>query len=222
MRALARARGEGRGGRLRPHDLYDPVAPAEPCRRVGHRLAVDLEGPVDEVDDPVVGQASPGVETALHVPVEGQARLRHFDHHRRAGGMRIAVVAGAAGHHGHVGLGLGFVVEGDRVLKADDPALTEGRAERIPGETNRSGVRAALGLGDDHLAADQLDRLVLVEHAQLDEPVVLVPGPASGLQRYGHRPKRNGLISARSMSADGYGAQASTIRRMTGRAPAFG
>src|SRR5438876_11491369 len=52
-------------------------------------------------------------------------------------------------------------------------------------------MRAPFGLCDDHLAADELDRLVLAEDAQLDEPVVLLacPVPVGGLRRHWPDPK---------------------------------
>src|SRR5262245_34953612 len=40
-------------------------------------------------------------------------------------------------------------------------------------------MRAALRLGDDQVAADQLERLVLVEGAQIDQPLVFHALPAA-------------------------------------------
>jgi len=42
---------------------------------------------------------------------------------------------------------------------------------------------AALALGDDQLAADELDRLVVVEGAEVDEPLVLHASPAAKRER---------------------------------------
>ena len=38
-------------------------------------------------------------------------------------------------------------------------------------------MRACLGLSHDHLAPEQLDRLVLVEDAEIDQAIVLGPRP---------------------------------------------
>jgi len=47
------------------------------------------------------------------------------------------------------------------------------------------GVRRVLGLRHDQAALDQLDRLVLVENARLDQPAVFSPSPASRLEPRG-------------------------------------
>jgi hypothetical protein len=46
-------------------------------------------------------------------------------------------------------------------------------------------VRRALRLGDDELAAQQLETVLRSEHAQVDEAIVLRARPALGLER-GH------------------------------------
>src|SRR3989442_4316273 len=140
---------------------------------------MDLESPIDEVDDPIVRHAGAGVEAALHVPVECQARLRDLHDERRPRGMGLAVVAPTAGYHGEVGLWLGFVIEGDRGADADDPVGAESVPQGLLGEADGGFVWAPLRLGDDQLAGDQLDRLFPVEDAAPPEPGVLPPPPTS-------------------------------------------
>ena len=49
------------------------VAPAELSVRITYRFPVHLEHAIDEVHDPVVGEAGPRVEAAFVRAVEGQA-----------------------------------------------------------------------------------------------------------------------------------------------------
>jgi hypothetical protein len=89
--------------------------------------------------------------------VEGQARVGHLDHERGAGRVRIGVVARMAGHHREIGLGLGLVVERDRRLHTHEPAWWQHRAKRVVDPLDRGGVIRSLWLGDDQLAAEELD-----------------------------------------------------------------
>src|SRR3990172_6814552 len=111
------------------------------------RLAKHLEDAVDEIDDPVVGDAGPRVEASLVLPISPQARLRDLDDEHRMGRMPRTVVAGSSRHHRHVGLGLGFGVERDGPLSAHLPALAEGRPKRILRQPDRGEMRIALRLG---------------------------------------------------------------------------
>jgi hypothetical protein len=47
-------------------------------------------------------------------------------------------------------------------------------------------VGAVLRLGDDDLAAQQLDRVSGMEHADLDQPIVLGPRPLASSHRILH------------------------------------
>src|SRR5207245_10488690 len=114
-------------------DLAPRVTPAERRRGIGSRLAVYLEDLVDQVEDPVVLEASPGVDAPLALPVAAEARLCHLDGEDGAGGVRAAIVVRAAGSHGHVGLGFGLIVEADGSLRRHHPARAERRLERLRG-----------------------------------------------------------------------------------------
>lgn len=71
--------------------------------------------------------------------------------------MLGGVVPKAPGHDRHIGLRLGFVVEGHRALHADLPTRAEGPPERLFHRPDGGEVCTALGFRDDELTADQLD-----------------------------------------------------------------
>src|SRR5213593_555300 len=163
---------------LGAQDLPRSVAPAERRRRVRDRPPVDFQDAIDEVHDPVVVQASAGVEAALVLPVEGQARLRDLDDERRPRGMLTAVAPTSAARDRDVGLWLGLVVELDGSLGPHQPARLERSAESVLYEPDRRVVGAVLGLALDELAAQQFEGLVRAEDADVDQALVLHAGPA--------------------------------------------
>src|SRR5205823_5460018 len=73
---------------------------------------------------------------------------------------------------------LGAGVEADRTLDLDKPGISECALERPGDEQNRRTVRARLRLLDEQQPVEQLDRVVLVEEAVVDQPRVLAAGPA--------------------------------------------
>jgi hypothetical protein len=111
--------------------------------------------------------------------VEIEARLGDLDEDGRARGVLEQIVSRAAGHHHDVRLRLGFVVERNRILHPDEPPRAEGRALRFRGQGDGGGVRAPLRLGNDELATEQLDGLVLLEEPDRDQLVVLLAGPVT-------------------------------------------
>jgi hypothetical protein len=141
--------------------------------------AVDLERVVREIHDPVVGQAGPGVEAALVHAIELQTGLADLDHEDRPGRMSDLVVTKGAGYHREVRLGLRLLVERDRALAANLPSGAEGDPQRFTGGTHGREVAAALRLGDDQLASEELDWIAGAEEATLDQPVVLDACPPS-------------------------------------------
>src|SRR5712691_2831047 len=100
--------------------------------------------------------------------------------------MLAAVVAPAAGHHGNVRFWLGLVVQCDRPLGSHQPSWSKGRPERVLDQPDCRVMLAALRLADDHLAAQQLDGIVGLEEAGVDQPVVLQPRPAARSERILH------------------------------------
>src|SRR2546426_8064852 len=101
---------------LDAQDLPRSVAPAERRRRIRDGPPVDFQDAIDEVHDPVVVQASAGVEAALVLPVEGQARLRDLDDERGPRGMLTAIAPPISACDCDGGLGLRLVVELDWAL----------------------------------------------------------------------------------------------------------
>src|SRR5262249_12537509 len=77
-----------------------------------------------------------------------------------------------------VRLRLGLVVERDGKLGTYRPAFSERSLQGLLHELRCGRVRGVLRLLDNQLAADELDRLVLVEDAERNQPVVFRPCPA--------------------------------------------
>src|SRR5919198_580563 len=130
-------RSERREVRARGEHLPAGVTPAERGGGLGPRLTVYLEDAVLEVEDPVVIEPGSGVETALVLPIEAEARLGHLNGENWTRGMRPAVVVRAPANDGDVRLGLGVLVEPDGPLRADGPPRAECRLERSCGLLNR-------------------------------------------------------------------------------------
>src|SRR5690242_165598 len=122
-----------------------------------------------------------------------QAGTGDFHHQDSSRGMLATVVFDAALYDGDVGLRLGLIIEPDRSGGADVPTVAERRLEH-PGRLYHGGVvLGALRLGDDQLTADQFDVLVLAEHAELDQPIVLGAVEAARLRLVGsHEANRSG------------------------------
>jgi hypothetical protein len=116
--------------------------------------------------------------------IEGEARDGDLDDEHRVDRMRGTEIANATAHDRHVGLGLGCIIECDRRLRANGPALAEGARERLLDEHDRGVVQRALRLGHEQQAVDQLDSIAGLEHAPVHESLVLDTPPALEL---GHR-----------------------------------
>src|SRR2546428_5581271 len=157
------------------------IAPAERGVGVGRRPSVDLHDVLDEVDDPVIRNPGARVQARFLVAVDVEARLAHFDDEDGPRGMTGQVVAKASGHHGDVRFRLRVVIERQRSLDPDVPAGPERRAERFLHGSNGREVVAALGLGDDEVAAHELDGLVRRQDAGVDQTLVLDAPPAPDL-----------------------------------------
>ena len=93
------------------------------------------------------------------------------------------IVARVAANDGEIWLGLRVGLDRDRVLLADQPARSEREPEGVGHERDGRRVRSVLRLGDDQLAADQLDGLVLPDDSEISEASVLLPRPWSESRR---------------------------------------
>jgi hypothetical protein len=165
----------------RPQHGDGAIGPA--VRRVDGRLRIPmhLDDGVDEVDDPVLGQSPPRVQTALDPPVEPQARVGDLDHERGHRRVRVDVVAERAADDRDVRLRLGVVVQCERGLQADVPAIAERRPEELADLSDDRGVAAALRFPDDERAVEQLQAFA-DEDPELHEPLVFRSTPAAGLR----------------------------------------
>jgi hypothetical protein len=68
-------------------------------------------------------------------------------------------------------------------LLAHRPAFPKHPLKGQLNELHGGRMRARLGLSRDHLAPKQLDWLVLIEEAQIDQPIVFGPCPVTGAGR---------------------------------------
>jgi hypothetical protein len=75
---------------------------------------MDLQRVAGQIDDPAFRDAGARVETGLVLAIDAVRRVGRLDDERGTGGMPFPVVAGRAGRHRGVGLGLGVVVETGR------------------------------------------------------------------------------------------------------------
>ena len=114
--------------------------------------------------------------------VEGEAGFSNLDGEHRPVRMRLAIVDWAAGHHDEIGLRLGFVIERYGQLNSDEPPRRQDGPHGIVDRADRRGMIGAVRLGDDELTSDELERLTL-EHAEVDQSVVLHSGPVPERQR---------------------------------------
>lgn len=107
----------------------------------------------------VCRDAGTGIQAALVSPVECQARFRDLDDQHRLHRMLAAVVAHTSPHRGDIGLRLRPIIERERPLRAHQPARPEGDLQSILYEGDCGVVGAALRLGNQDLAAEELDAL---------------------------------------------------------------
>src|SRR5437667_8264113 len=118
------------------------VAPVPACRARARRLTMDLQYAVVEVENPVVPDSRAGICRGLPSAREGQARLRDLDDERRTSRVRGGVVTWRAANDADIRLGLGPVIEDDRALSLNEPALSESALQRLRQEENRRPIRA--------------------------------------------------------------------------------
>jgi len=85
--------------------------------------------------------------------------------------MRVAILGAGPSDDRDVRLRRRLVVQGQGILPADGPAGRERSTQRVARHLDARRVLAALRLGDDQLAGDELDRIAL-EGAEVNEPLV--------------------------------------------------
>src|SRR5262245_20055528 len=87
------------------------------------------------------------------------------------------VVAEATRYHRHIRLRLGLVVDGHWALRSDLPIPAERFPQRFLHRPDGGEVTAALRLGNDDVAADQLDPVAGSDEAALDQLLVFDATP---------------------------------------------
>src|SRR4029453_3660976 len=161
--------------------LEGTKAPAE-CRiGILHRIPIYFEDAIHQIQYPVVCEAGAGVNAALVVTVEAQARLADLDHENRPRRVLSRVIPEAPGHHRDIRFWLGLIVECHRALPPPLPPRAECRPQPLFHRLDRSEVVGALRLRYDELAADQLDRVARLKESDRDQSIVLGPAPGMSL-----------------------------------------
>ena len=113
-------------------------------------------------------------------------QFRDLHDEDRMGRMRVAVVRAGARRDRDIRFRCRIVGQADRHLGPDDPAGWQSGAQGVVDRADGGCMVAALGLGDDQLPAEQLDRLA-AERAELDQTLVSGPCPAVwGQRKLGH------------------------------------
>src|SRR3989442_1028753 len=110
--AKARPRGGQKlDGGFGAQRLRRPVAPTERRRLVGDGSSVHLQDAIDEIHDPVVLEPGPGVETALVLTIDAEARLCDLDDEGGPRRMSAAVPPSVAPRPPHPRPGLRLLVQ---------------------------------------------------------------------------------------------------------------
>src|SRR5262245_27063251 len=121
---------------------------------IGDGAAIHFEAALRKIDDPVIREAGPSVEGALHVAVDGETAQGHLDDQDRSRRMRVAIIPWPTGDDAHIGLGLRLAVEGNRQAGPTSPPRQtrdgaprprggrRSRAEFAEALTERAGRRA--------------------------------------------------------------------------------
>src|SRR6266545_1674431 len=91
--------------------------------------------------------------------------------------MLVAVLTRRALRHRNVRLRFRLIIQRDWGLGANQPSRSERAPQRFLCQIDGGVVRAALRLGDDEVAAEELDGIAWAEDADLDQPVILRPRP---------------------------------------------
>src|SRR5207248_10875542 len=121
-------------------------------------------------DDPVVLKTGARIQATLVDAVKGEARVGHLDGQGGRGGMRVAITGTRAPDNGDVGLRHRLRVERQRRLHPYDPARRQDGRQAVGDHSDGGDVVTTLRLGNDQLAANELDGLAR-EHAEVDEPL---------------------------------------------------
>ncbi len=140
---------------------------------------MNLQQALDQVHDPAVSDARARIEARLEHAIGARAVAGDLDYERRPRWMLPEIVTRGAADDRDVGFGLGLVVQRDRKLNPHRPAGSEGGPQHVGGQLRGYSVRRTLRLSYDQATGVKLDGRVLVEHAELDQKVVLVTRPSA-------------------------------------------
>ena len=106
-------------------------------RRDSRWLAIYLEHAVDQVHDPVVGDARTRIRASLAAACDSEPREGDVHDQRRVRRMSVNIIPRSAANDGNVRLGLGSVVQADWTLNLNEPPVSECTLERPRDEDHR-------------------------------------------------------------------------------------
>ena len=136
---------------------------------------MDLEPAIDQVEDPVVGEAGTRVERRLVAAVVRERGLGHLDDEDGRVWMFREMLARAPADDGDIRLRFVVEVDRQRVLHANGVFVAEDAAQDLGAEIDRAGVDGALRTHGDDPPADELEVLVFAEDPRTDHVLVVPP-----------------------------------------------
>ncbi len=134
---------------------------------------------MDDIEDPVVGNARAGVEARLRLPIRPVGAISDLDNEHGVCRMRVSIGGWIARDHGHIRFGLRVIIERDRKLRVDLPVIAERFAERRQHSPDRGGVATSLGFANDEQAVEQLQAFAGLKYAKFDQALVFHASPTS-------------------------------------------
>src|SRR5271157_6271127 len=141
-----------------------------------HRIRVDLDLTIGQIDDPVKCDTRPGVDITLLAAVSGQAAVRDLDEEGDlpGTGMACGVFIDITPDHGEIGLGLIVVRNPDRTFTTDMPARRDRFVDRASTKFRGHCVFRILRQLPNQNAIEELDRLIFADRPGVDHPLIEV------------------------------------------------
>src|SRR6266571_166299 len=99
--------------------LHAAVTESVACAAVRPGVSVHFDAAIDQIHDPVLGNAESGVQTPLGVAVVAQRAVRDLDDQQGGSGVVVTIVSNCPTDNRDIGLGFGGGPESERELHAD-------------------------------------------------------------------------------------------------------
>src|SRR5262249_39381233 len=134
------------------------------------RLAMDLQGPVDQIHDPELGDAVFGVERPLDLAVVFEGSVRDLDDEENVRGPGLAVEVPPFQDDVRFRFAVG---EANWILDTYRGLVADGQDQKPIESIHAGDVGVSNGHFGNDLPADELDPRILFQNALIDHPVVL-------------------------------------------------